>query len=465
MPTTQSPPAPPDDPAAVLAVPPPAAPPPPPPIIDSEDVAAELERMPPEIVDEAKRVLRSASLVEHVRIDFERIGIAGESDLAITAYLVGKSRHLKRPLWATVQGTSSSGKSHVVESIAELFPPFAKLKASDITSNALYYVEPPDALRHRFVVCGERSRSMKDDAAERTRALRELWGGTLSKLVTTKDRRTQRQRTERREVVGPIAMIDTTTLEASSIDAEDLNRRILLHTDESEAQTRLVFRDIARSAAGDRRPSDRARIILMHHAMERLLVQGLESAGGSGVEVRIPFAIELADLFNAKRVSARRSFGHVKSLVEASAVLHLMQRERDGEAILADLEDYRLARELLLPALQEAEGGLSPGVAELLKHVREHCGTDGDSLPSAEAGKDFSSKDFAALPISKESLRKRLKALADAGHLEVMQEGKRGSPTCFRLVQAPPEAKRDDLLPTLEAVRDRYEASRQEARR
>ena len=102
-------------------------------------------------------------------------------------YLVGVSRLLDRPLAAICLGLSSSGKSWVIERTSQLFPPETTLLATQMTPQALFYM-PAGSLSHRFVVAGERSRNTQDDAAEATRALREmLSSGRLSKLIPIKN--------------------------------------------------------------------------------------------------------------------------------------------------------------------------------------------------------------------------------------------------------------------------------------
>jgi DNA primase len=365
--------APPADPAAVLAegVPAPIAP-----AFDCSDPAEELAKMPADIQEQARKALSLPQLVPQLRSDLERYGIAGESDTALLVYLCAISRHLDSPLWLTVQGPSSSGKTYVVERVAELVPAEAKVHAADMTQQALVYIEPADALRHRFIVGGERRRAgrRQDESAERTRHLRNLWSGETSILSPVKDRRTGRMTTERRTIKGPIAAVDTTTEQASRIDQEDRNRRILIHTDESARQTRRVLEHHAAAAAGlgiDR--DSRERLRLMHHAMQRLLAVQVQQHGAG---VLIPFAPKLSQLFRDAKTEARRSWKQVLSLIEASAVLHLFQRERDEGDIVATEQDYALARTLLLPSLSEGAGGLSESMRNLLAVIDANCGTE-----------------------------------------------------------------------------------------
>jgi hypothetical protein len=148
------------------------------------DAAALLDKMPEPVRAEACALLDAENLMQRVVADIGALGVAGEKELAATAYLVGTSRLLPEPLAAIVQGPTSSGKSYIVKRVASLFPPEAVITATQLTPQSLFYMQP-GSLVHRFVVTGERSHLENDYTAEATRALREMLSdGRLSKLVT-----------------------------------------------------------------------------------------------------------------------------------------------------------------------------------------------------------------------------------------------------------------------------------------
>ena len=137
------------------------------------DTAALLQHMPQNTQQEAETMLQHPRLVDVIREDIETMGVAGEYDLTLTIYLTGLSRQLDKPLAVRVHGPTASGKSYLISAVTGLFPPETVLQVTQITPQALYYLEP-GALRHRFIVAGERSRLQNDETAEATRALREL---------------------------------------------------------------------------------------------------------------------------------------------------------------------------------------------------------------------------------------------------------------------------------------------------
>jgi hypothetical protein len=266
------------------------------------------------------------------------MGVAGERELALALYLVGVSRKLARPLSARVRGPSTSGKSHVIECVARLMPPEAVIAATQLTQNALFHMAK-GALRHKFIVAGERSRKQDDDVAEMTRALRELQSaGRVSKLMPMKmpDGRIE---TVRLDVDGPIAFVESTTL--GEVFAEDENRAVPLYTDETPEQTGRILQAIAERYEGRLVTYDTAHIRQVHHTAQRLLAR---------LEVVVPFAGRLVAKLPKTRVETRRILGLILATLNASALLHQFQRRLDPAGrLIAEATDYRVT-ELVLSA-------------------------------------------------------------------------------------------------------------------
>jgi hypothetical protein len=301
-------------------------------------------------------------LVGAILRDIKALGVAGEEDTALTLYLVATSRKLKRPLSALVRGESSSGKSFLVDWVAELVPPEEVLRATTLTPQALYHLEAPIA--HKLVVGGERCRAQDNATAERTAALRQLRSeGRIVKQITERDGDTFK--TREAKVEGPISFVESTTLDKALIFPEDLNRGLVLQTDVTEAQTRRVLREMARAYSPKAGPVNTQAVIDRHHEFQR----GLES-----VEVVIPFAEALAEKLPATEAQSRRVFGQLVAMVETVALLHQHQRRRDDHGrLVATAADYRLARHLLLKPLEETIG-LSDDQRDVYRCLREKVG-------------------------------------------------------------------------------------------
>ncbi len=294
-----------------------------------------LAEMPENLRAKIKVILMSPGLLRWLVDGIEEAGVAGERFLSLTIFLAGTSRLLSRPLAVIVQGPSASGKSYSIEQVAKLFPPEAILSATDITPNALYYMEPGE-LEHKFVVAGERPRRQNNETAETTKSLREMISnGELVKVVTISDGDGPRAVTVRQK--GPIAYVESTT--APELYEEDANRCLVLHSDERPEQTRRILLADAKQLKGESTGLRRDQVREGFQCLQRMLIP---------LEVVIPFAQRLAELFPNEPLEVRRSFGHMTSMIKSIALLHQYQRPRDEAGrIVAQPEDYFLARLLL----------------------------------------------------------------------------------------------------------------------
>lgn len=359
-----------------------------------------LAETPPEIVSLARDRLHHPDLFESILDDVRLIGVAGERKLVGTLYLVGISRLLDETLAAIVQGPSSSGKSYLIEKVSSLVPPEDVCRWTDMTANALYYM-PAGALQHKLVVAGERKRRQDDETATSTKALREmLSSGRLSKSVVVRVDADALPRTVQIEQQGPIAYLESTTL--TKIFDEDANRCLLLTTDEQPEQTRkIILREADRISSTEDRTA-RERITLVHHTLQRHLIPQ---------PVEIPYRRQLAHLFPHHRVEARRAFPQVLRMIQASALLHQFQRELSVEGIVANQDDYELARSLLSESLGRSLGGaLSAAVVRFWEKLRQ---LDLEVFTAREVAK--------SLGINEHTARDHLRLLQDEGVVDLIE--------------------------------------------
>jgi hypothetical protein len=357
------------------------------------------------------------------------LGVAGEPALALTIYLVGVSRLLARPLAAIVQGPSSSGKSYAIEKVASLFPREAVVHATQMTPQALFHMEP-GSLAHRFVVAGERSRAENDERAEATRALREmLAGGRLVKLMPIKANGEIITRPIEQD--GPIAFVESTTL--TDIFEEDLNPCVLLQTDERSNQTRKVITTLATRYSGNELSTTAC--VERHHALQRML---------QPLNVVIPFADRLGNLFTDQRVEARRAFPQLMSFVQASALLHQRQRDLDVDRrLVAVADDYQLAAHLLAkPFARQLGGRLSDAADRFLARLRAWAGTS--AFTPRQAVQEEKS--------SRASVYGWIDELHNVGYVEAVTVSKGPVPATWRLVDRDDHNHPAGILPTVQEL-------------
>jgi hypothetical protein len=395
-----------------------------------ESAAELLAGMPEEVRLEAESLVDDPHLLDKVQDDLAALGVAGERRLASLIYLVGVSRLLERPLSCRVHGPSTSGKSYVINKVADLFPTETMILATQMTPQALYHM-PEGSLVHRFIVAGERSRLENDESAEATRALREMIsGGKLSKLMPVKIGGQMETMLIKRD--GPIAFIESTTL--AKVFDEDANRCLTLYTDERPEQTRRIIQTLAVHYEGHSVLADTKRIIEKHHAMQRLL---------QSYPVVIPYAGRLGELLDDQRVEMRRAFPQIISMVQAVALLHQYQRDRDAEGrLVANRMDYVMSRRLLLkPMTRLLGGGLSDPARRFLDRLRGWAKSQPFTSTEARSKETH----------SRAAVFGWLKELNEAGMVKEIAEGRGSRPATWELTGKDSEDV-TAVLPSVDSV-------------
>ena len=296
---------------------------------------------------EAVAFLREPDVLSRIARDLDALGYVGEEPAKRLAALTAVSRKLPRPLAAILRSSSGTGKSALLEAVAEIVPPEDVVYLSELTPQALYYLEK-GALKHKLVVVDERAGSERADYAIRTLLSRR----TLSLAVTLSDPATGRRRTRVVEVEGPVAYLESTT--QPILNAENSSRALEIFLDESPEQTRRVQEAQRRERAGAA-AQDRVRLVELHRNVQRCL---------EPARVTIPYAAHLA--FPSERPRHRRDHEKFLRLIEASALLHQHQCERTGGAIMAVLDDYRTAYDLARPLLAQGSDALTPAAREAI---------------------------------------------------------------------------------------------------
>src|SRR5262249_2227787 len=96
---------------------------------------------------------------------------------------------------------------------------------------------------------------------------------------------------------------------------------------------------------------------------------------GGEHRVIVPFAARLAELTKPLAVRLRRSFTHILTLIRVHAILHQLSRDRDSQGrIIATVDDYQLARELVADLVNEAaEVTVPETICQTVDVVRRLC--------------------------------------------------------------------------------------------
>jgi DNA primase len=307
----------------------------------------------------ALELLRDPTLIDRIAEDFGRAGVVGETSNCLVGYLAAVSRKLDQPLAVIVQSTSAAGKSALMEAVLAMVPGEERVKFSAMTGQSLFYMGEAD-LAHKVLAIAE------EEGAERAAyALKLLQSeGELSIASTGKDNATGRLVTHTYRVVGPVAIMLTTT--AIDVDEELLNRCIVLSVDEDREQTKAIHdrQRHRQTLQGLLAGQDRDRVVKVHQDAQRLL---------DPVMVVNPFAEKLT--FCDGRTRTRRDHVKYLTLIRAVALLHQYQRPRraatgpDGRQVAyieVTVDDIAVANRLAHEVLGRSLDELPPQTRRLL---------------------------------------------------------------------------------------------------
>jgi DNA primase len=319
---------------------------------------------------QALELLRDPNLLDRITADVAALGVVGEADNALLAYLAATSRLLEAPLAVVVQSGSAAGKSTLTDAVLSLMPGEARLSVSAMTGQSLFYLGETE-LTHKILSVAE-----VEGAARAAYPLKVLQSdGELSIASTGKDPTSGELVTKTYRVQGPVALFLTTT--APSIDDELANRCVVLGVDEDQAQTRAILaaQRAAQTIGGLLARYEREALRALHANAQRLL---------EPVAVVNPLAPQLS--FADGRTRARRDQAKLLTLIRAVTLLHQHQRPRkrltrhgvEVVFIEATAEDVDVAQRLA-PLICAG-----PNLADLAPQTRQLLGLL-DALVTVEA--------------------------------------------------------------------------------
>jgi Domain of unknown function (DUF3854) len=374
---------------------------------------------------EALSLLQDPDLLQRFLDDIQTAGCVGEEDNKIILFLAYTSRRLNHPINLNVKGESSAGKNYLVQSVGRFFPPEEVHFISSATPKALFYLGAD--LSHRVVVIAEAPGA--EDAQYSIRTMQSE--NELTILVPEKvDGRIE---TRERKVKGPVAFIETTT--RAHLHNENENRCFDIYIDESEGQTKKIFR-----------AQDRGFLGLVNMATAALKVNVWQNA--QRLLDSMPVVVDYARFikFPPKPLRVRRDRPRFMALIEACALLHQHQRaKRDIHGvshIVASPDDYEVVKELSGAILGRVLSGVTPSCEKMVQAV-------------SGFGGEFTQLDVAReMQWSRPTTIKYCKEAVSLGCLEVM-EGGRGKTYKYRFVRLADSI--EVLLPTKEQILNRLE--------
>ncbi len=311
-------------------------------------------------VEEQKAIaiLQSKSLIENLTKQLQQTGIIGEEKNALFLFTILLSHKMHKTLHAVVQGTSGSGKSHLIGKIADCMYDQNKIKRfTRVTDKSFYNYGEYDLSN-----CGIILEDYDGLTEEAELAWRELQSNEkLSSSVSQKNEQTGEITTGEKYVFGPIASLVATT--HFRIYEDNESRVFVIAIDESEAQTEKVLEYMAKKAA-------------------KVITDYQEKSARESIQ-NICYMLQLYKVKNPYRLQLpqttkqrRRLTQMLHDYIEQITLLHQYQRQKIDETMLVtELDDIQIAVDLMFNSIilktDELDGILRQFYENLKKYVED----------------------------------------------------------------------------------------------
>lgn len=301
--------------------------------------------------------LKRKKLVHNLNAKIGKTGIVGEENSRFLLFLIILSYLNKKPLHALVQGSSGSGKTHLISRIADMMPQEDVFRFTRITESSLYNLGEYDLFKKVVIV--EDLDGLKEEALY---AFREFVSNlTLRSLTSIKDKKGNNKGTQK-VVKGQFSSLSATT--KGEIYEDNMNRSFLLAVDESAGQTAKIINYQNKRNAGEIDPDEEQKAV---HFIQQV-VRALKD-----YEIINPYATKLH--LPEKVHKVRRLNEMYQTVIKQVTFLNQYQRKlTKNDQLVTEIEDIEQATEILFESIvlkvDELDGSLRQFFERLKKYVR-----------------------------------------------------------------------------------------------
>jgi len=324
-------------------------------------------------------------------------GITGEENNRIFLFTIASSHKMKDTLHALIQGSSGSGKTHLLSKIAALMPPERVVKFTRVTENSFYNYD--EFFFRNKLICLEDIDGLKEEALFAWREL--ISNNQLSSSTSQKDENGNIRSTQR-IVRGPMASICATT--HGAIYEDNMSRLFIIAVDESREQTERIMYYQSLSASGSAKKEEERKAVEFLQNCIRML---------KPLEVINPYADKIKLPPQAHKI--RRLHELFLSFVKQVTLLHQYQRKRDEQGrVITEPEDLKTAVEIMFDSIflkvDELDGSLRQFFEQLKEYILEKENPQNYEFTQREVRH--------SLNISKSQLQRHINELIDLEYLQ-----------------------------------------------
>ncbi len=305
-----------------------------------------------------KDFLSKPNLITRINELIGKSGITGEENNRLFLFIIASSYKMPDTLHALIQGSSGSGKTHLLGKIADLMPQERVERFTRITDNSLYNYGEYELMHH--LLCLEDVDGLKEEALF---AWRELISNNMLRSSTSQKDDNGNSRGAKRIVRGPMASMCATT--HGHIYEDNMSRLFIIAVDESPEQTARIIEHQSRLAAGiiNKEQENEAKTFLQNCV--RML---------KPYKVVNPYADKIKLPQQAHKI--RRLHELFLCFVKQITLINQYQRKRDQQGrIITEKEDLETAVEIMFESIflkvDELDGSLRQFFESLKTYLEE----------------------------------------------------------------------------------------------
>jgi hypothetical protein len=323
-----------------------------------KEAVKEVNKTSPQFEKQAIEFLSKPNLIKRWNDLIGKAGVVGEENNRIFLMVIASSYKMNDTLHALIQGSSGSGKTHLMTKIFSLLPEGIKKKFTRLTEGNLYNWGDHE-LSHT-VLCIEDLDSLEEKVLL---ALRELISsGVLSSGTSIKNESTNGISSIQKLVYGPVASMCCTT--KGEVYEDNMGRCFVIAVDESREQTLRIVEYQNKRAAGK-----------IDEAKEKQCAEFIQTLVGllKSYDVINPYADKVSLPEEAHKI--RRLNGLYQAFVKAITLMHQFQRKRDNRGrLISEKEDLQIAAEIMFESIvlkvDELDGSLRQFYERLKTYVK-----------------------------------------------------------------------------------------------
>ncbi len=311
--------------------------------------------LPPEKEKEAIEFLSQPNVIQNIDKLIETSGIVGETNNRKMVFVIASTYKMLNPLHGLIQGTSGSGKTHLINAVANLMPPEDILNMTRVTSKSFYHYKN-DELMNKLILIQDID-GLDDEAMFAFRELQSAGG--VSSSTTYKNKQGQLVSTVKRVSAKFASLVATTHAE---IYFDNLSRSIVLGVDESEEQTLLIIQQQNKQTAGlvDARATIQAKELLQNCIRT---LKPYEVVNRYANQIQLPVEAKML----------RRLNNHYQSFVTQITLLNQYQRTKDEQGrLITTKEDLKQACEILFDAIMWKIDELDSSLRQFFERLKTH---------------------------------------------------------------------------------------------